>query len=82
MTRDEALERNYTQKGLVRAVANGFLYDYVAQWYYQMSPYELKEVLLAVLGVTFDNCKSDEDEKAFSQLVVNELADRDFGSEE
>ena len=82
MTRDEALGNCYTPKGLVRAAASGFLFDYVAQWYYQMTPYELKEVLLAVLGVCYDRCTGDEDEQAFSELLINELADRDFGLED
>lgn len=81
MTRDEALGNYYTPKGLVKATANGFLFDYIAQWYYQMDTYELKEVLLAVLGVAHDNCKSEENERAFNELLINELADRDFGME-
>lgn len=79
MTRDEALGNNYSQGGLVIATANGYLFDYVAQWYYQMSKEDLKEVLLAVLGVVYDYCYGDDDGRALSELLVNELEDREFG---
>jgi len=86
MTRDEVLGNCYTPKGLVKAAANGFLFDYVAQWYYQMTTYELKEVLLAVLGVVYDNCgvgaNRDTEEEALAELIVDELANRDFGQED
>ena len=82
MTRDEALGNHYSQGGLVIATANGYLFDYVAQWYYQMSKDDLKEVLLATLGVCLDKCCSDEDERNLSELLVGELESRYFGIDE
>lgn len=82
MTRDEILRNEYSAQGLVKATNEGFLFDYVAQWYYQMSKHEIKEVLLAVLGVGYDSCKGDEDEEAYAQKIVDELAERGFGNED
>ncbi len=82
MTRDEALGNEYSRKGLIRATEAGYLYDYIAQWYYQMSTYDLKEVLLAVLGVGYDQCgvgaNRDIEEAAYNELLINEFADRGF----
>jgi len=55
------------------------LYDFIANHYWEMSKEELKEVLLAVLGVCIDKCCGDEDEKALGELIVNELEYRFFG---
>ena len=82
MDRYEALGNSYSQEGLVKATANDFLFDYVAQWYYQMSKEDLKEVLLAVLGVVYDNCYGEDDGHALSEFLVNELQDRSFGVDE
>lgn len=82
MTRDEALGNSYTPKGLVRATANGFLFDYIAQWYYQMDQYELKEVLLAVLGVSLDKAEKLDEEKEYHEALLEELGLRDFGLED
>lgn len=79
MTRNEALGNSYSQGGLVIAAANGYLFDYVAHWYYQMSKEDLKEVLLTTLGVCMDQCRSDEDERNLSELLVGELECRYFG---
>lgn len=85
MTRDEALGNEYSRKGLVKATEAGYLYDYIAQWYYQMSTWDLKEVLLSVLGVGLDQCgvgaNRDVEEAAYNELLINELADREFGED-
>ena len=66
---------------LVRTTAeNGCnLYDFIANHYWEMSKEDLKEVLLAVLGVCVDKCYGDEDEKALGELICNELECRFFG---
>lgn len=70
------------EKELVRATNNGELFEFIACNYTTMTPYQLKEVLLAVLGVVYDNCGAgasrDEDYEAFQKLVVKELIDRGF----
>ena len=82
MTRDVVLGNSYSQEGLIRATANGYLFDYIATWYYQMSKEDLKEVLLAILGAGYDSCKSDEDEEAYNELLIGELESRYFGLDE
>lgn len=72
---------SYSQKGLVQATNKNRLYDYIANHYNDMSKYELKEVLLAVLGVGYDQCHGEADEKAYMELITNELASRDFGED-
>lgn len=76
---------SYSQKSLVQATEKGRLYDYIAEHYYEMSTYELKEVLLAVLGVGYDQCgvgaNRDEEEEAYHQLILEELANRGFGED-
>lgn len=71
------------EKELVKATAAGSLYDFIAEHYYEMSKHELKEVLLAVLGVGLDQCgvgaNRDIEEEAYAELLVNELESRDFG---
>lgn len=85
MTVDEVLGNEYSRKGLVKATEAGYLYDYIAQWYYQMSTYDLKEVLLAVLGVGLDQCgvgaNRDVEEAAYNELLLERLADREFGED-
>ena len=76
---------SYSQKGLVQATEKGQLYDYIAEHYYEMSKDDLKEVLLAVLGVGYDQCgvgaNRDEEEAAYHQLIVEELGNRYFGED-
>ena len=69
------------EKELVKATSAGagVLYDFIADNYTDMSNYQLKEVLLAVLGVGLDNCFGEEDEEAYTELLVNELENRYFG---
>lgn len=69
------------EKELVKATAAGAanLYDFIDNNYKVMCKMQLKEVLLAVLGVGLDQCHGDEDEKAYGELLVNELTDRYFG---
>lgn len=72
----------HTRKNLIEATKQGSLYDYIANNYTRMSNYELKEVLLAVLGVELDKCgvgaNRDEEEAAYSELLVEELASRGY----
>lgn len=86
MTRDEILGNSYSAKGLIKAANEGFLFDYIAQWYTQISNYELKEVLLAVLGVGYDLCgigsNSYIKESKYNHLILEELANREFGEGE
>ena len=74
----------HTKKNLMNASKKGvgFLYDYIANYYYEMTKYELKEVLLSVIGVCLDKCAGDEDEEACGQLIAEELSFRDYGSED
>lgn len=72
----------YSRKGLGQAIRVNHVYDYIANHYTEMSTYDLKEVLLAVLGVCFDSCCGDEDEDALMELIYNELQEgRDFDLE-
>ena len=64
---------------LYDAIENNMLFDFIANEYDDMTKYELKEVLLAVLGVCYDKCCGDEDEEALMELIRNELHDyREF----
>lgn len=76
------MEEYYSQKGLVQAANNNRLYDYIANHYHEMSKWDLKEVLLATLGVCYDKCCGDEDEEALMELITEELADRSFGEDD
>jgi hypothetical protein len=75
--------KQYSRKGLGQAIRVNRIYDYIANHYTQMSTYDLKEVLLAVLGVCYDtHFTSDEDEDALMELIYNELQEgRDFDLE-
>ena len=72
-------------KELVKATNEGCLYEFIANHYTEMTTYQLKEVLLSILGVVYDNCGTgaikDEEYEAFQKLVVNELAVREFGED-
>ena len=69
----------YSRKALIQAIGENRIYDYIATHYYAMSSFELKEVLLAVLGVCYDKCCGDEDEKALMNLILDELVEyREF----
>lgn len=75
-------EKEYSRKGLLEAVKSNRLYDYIANHYTEMGTYDLKEVLLAVLGVCYDKCYGDEDEESLMELVKEELKEcRDFGDD-
>ena len=69
---------SYSRKGLVQATNNNRLYDYIAEHYYEMPRDDLKEVLLAVLGVGYDKCHGEADEKAYMKLIIEELGNRYF----
>lgn len=66
---------------LAIATSENRLYDFIANHYTEMSPYQLKEVLLATLTVGYDNCKGDEDEHAYAQAIANELECRFWGED-
>lgn len=72
------------KKELIRETNKGvgFLYDYIAEHYWEASKEELKEILLAVLGVVLDKCCGEEDEEAAGQLIVDELAGRGYGEDD
>lgn len=72
----------YSEKGLVRATEQGHLYDYIAEHYTEMSTYSLKEVLLSVLGVGYDECRRHGvSEEVYAELITSELAERGFGED-
>ncbi len=70
------------EKKLVQAVnegGGGYLYDFIADHYWEMTTYQLKEVLLAVLGVCLDKCYDLGDEEELGHLIIHELQARMFG---
>ena len=71
----------HTPKELVKAAAEGNLYDYIANHYYEMTLFEMKEILLAVLGVGLDNCHTRDGEEAYAKQIVEELGNRFYGEE-
>ena len=76
------LGEEYSRKGLVKAIKSNRIYDYIANHYTEMGTYDLKEVLLAVLGVCYDQCLS-EDEKRLMSLIEEELVEhREFGGDD
>lgn len=65
---------------LKEALESGRLYDWVAQNYGNVSKWELKEILLAILGVVYDNCgggnaTEDAEFEAFQNQVLEELTE-------
>ena len=70
-------ELNTLEEKLVLATRDGNLYDFIANHYYEMSNYQLKEVLLAVIGVGLDNCKGDEE--GYAKQILDELECRFWG---
>lgn len=70
------------EKQLVQAANKNRLYDFIADRYGDLSKYQLKEVILAILGVCYDKCYGDEDEGVLMQLIIEELGNRGFGTEE
>ena len=67
---------------LKKALRENRLYDFIANEYGNMSKWELKEVLLAVLGICYDKCCGEEDEQAFMKTIENELHNRSFFDED
>ncbi len=72
----EDYNASYSREDLVKAIEEGHVYDYIANHYHEMSTFDLKEVLLAVLGVCYDKCCGDEDEEALMELIREELVER------
>ena len=63
---------------LKKALEEGTLFDYTANEYHNFYKYELKEIILAILGVVYDNRKSEDDYLDFQKQVKEELKDRCF----
>ena len=66
------------EKELLKALEEGRLMDFIANEYPAMSNYQLKEIIMALLGVVWDNRKGEDDYIAFEHQVRDELTDRDF----
>lgn len=73
---------SYSKEELVRSIKNNRIYDYIADHYYEMPREDLKEVLLAVLGVGYDNANSvyhgnttDQNEYGYMMELGSELID-------
>lgn len=73
---------NENDAKIKKALQDNMFYDYIANEYGNMSKWELKEVLLAVLGICYDKCCGEEDEQAFMKLVEEELHNRFFFDED
>ena len=73
----------HSPKKLIQTTSESaaYLYDYIADHYWEMTKDELKEVLLATLGVCLDKCCGEDDEKALGQLLVEELGNRYYGED-
>ena len=69
------------EKECVKAFNEGYGYEFIANNYPNMTTYQLKEVILSILGVTYDNLR-EEGYIAFQKRVVDEFAERDFGTDE
>ena len=72
---------------LKQALRDGRLWDFLAEEYHNATKYELKEIILAILGVVYDHCgrgtaSSDEDYLAFQKLIEEELHERSFFDED
>lgn len=67
---------------LKQALKDNSLYDFIANGYYLLSPYNLKEICLAILGVCYDKCHGDEDEEALMKLIEEELHGRSYFDED
>lgn len=78
MSREE-----YSRKGLIEAIKENWIYDYIASHYTEMGTFDLKEVLLAVLGVCYDEWRGEENEKKLMELIEEELVEcREFGGDD
>lgn len=67
---------------LKQALKENRLYDFIANEYSQLGPYNLKEICLAILGVCYDKCCGDEDEEALMKLIEEELHGRSYFDED
>ena len=70
------------RKEVVQATNKNRLFDFIANNYNDLSKYELKEIILTILGVCYDKCCGDEDEEALMNLIIEEFESRGFGIEE
>lgn len=70
------------EKQVLKACKDGNLFDFIANNYPMMSTYQLKEVILSLLGVVYDNRKGEEDYIEFQKQVAIELEEeRGFGED-
>ena len=67
---------------LKEALHTNRLYDFIANEYYNLGPYQLKEICLAILGICYDKCCGDEDEEALMELIEDELHNRSYFDED
>lgn len=73
-------EESYSKKALIKALADGHAYDYVAAFYWQMPKEDLKQVILELIyaldGLPF---KKDRDEvlQAASAELESQWADEE-----
>lgn len=66
---------------LIQALKEGTLFDFIANNYHNASKWELKEIILAILSVLYDNYKGDyEDIQKQALTILKE--ERDFFEEE
>ncbi len=66
---------------LIQALKEGTLFDFIANNYHNASKWELKEIILAILSVLYDNYKGDyEDIQKQTLTILKE--ERDFFEED
>lgn len=69
------------EQELKAALKEGTLFDYIANNYPCISNHNLKEIILAILGVIYD-INGEEDYLAFQKKVEEELHNRYFFEED
>ena len=65
----------YSTEELLRNIRKGYLYDYIAEHYYEMSKEQLKELILNIYYIAVEG---KDDELEFCEILINELIDRGF----
>lgn len=66
------------KKMFLKELMEGRAYDYVANHYFEMTTWELKEILLATMGIGLDEYNDDD---RFHKSLLEELENRDFFDE-
>ena len=67
---------------LRKALKENRLWDFLANEYWNCSKDELKEIILALLGVMYDNCTDETDINVMLDLIDRELEEREFFEED